>query len=383
VAVVTDSSNMSAAALAGGSFVHLVDAQDITARLVVQSRRQSGLSVVCTELLGFDGDELYLRAEPALVGRAYRDALPAFDRATVVGLCGPRRDVLLNPPGDTVIEADDELVVLARNRSAARLAPRRAPVVETAISHTAPQPAATEDTLILGWNARGATIVALLDRYLAAGSRVEIAADVDGDPVDGAGELHRLTATATRRNPTDRSALEALDPGRFQHVIVLAADDISPHHADSQTLTTLLHLRDMKERAGHAYAIVSELNDEANRRLAQVTRADDFVVGTKLIALLLAQLSKNRHLDRVFGELFDAHGANVHLRPAGDYLVPGATANFATVIEAASRRGETALGYRRQAQAHRQPDFGVILNPDKVEPLQLGPADRVVVLARY
>jgi Trk K+ transport system NAD-binding subunit len=382
VAVVTDSANLAAARLAGGPFAHLVDAQDITARLVVQSRRQSGLSVVCTELLGFDGDELYLRAEPALVGRTYGEARLSYDRGTVVGLRGPRREVQLNPPGETVIEADDEIIVLARNASAARLAARPAPVVEAAISTLAPYAGPPENTLILGWNARAATVVQLLDRYLPPGSRVEIATTVDCDVVAAAGPLRRLTATATRGNPTDRAALEALDPGRFEHVIVLAADGVSPHHADSHTLATLLHLRDIKERSGRSFAIVSELNDEANRRLAQVTRADDFVVGTKLIALLLAQLAKNRHLDRVFAELFDAHGANIHLRPAEHYLVPGATATFATVVEAAGRRGETALGYRRQEWAQRQPDFGVVLNPDKHEPLCLGPGDRVVVLAR-
>jgi voltage-gated potassium channel Kch len=382
-AVVTDSSNLPAAVLAGGSQVHLVDAEDITARLVVQSRRQSGLSIVYTELLNFDGDEMYLRPEPALVGASYGDSLLAYEKAMVLGLRLASGAVLLNPPPQTLIAVDDALILLAETYSAVRLAQQRPTVVETAIDRDVTTAKPPEKTLILGWNKRGPTIVGLLDRYLPAGSVIEIAAKVEADIVRGVGRLEHLKATATVRNPTDRRALEALEPGRFQHVIVLADDGISPHHADSHTLTTLLHLRDIKERGAHAYAIVSELNDEANRRLAQVTKADDFVVSKKLIALLLTQLSKNRHLDDVFAELFDAHGSDIHLKPAAEYLLPDTEANFATVIEAASRRGETAMGYRLQAQAYDAPQFGVVLNPDKREPLRLGATDRVIVLAHH
>jgi hypothetical protein len=164
--------------------------------------------------------------------------------------------------------------------------------------------------------------------------------------------------------------------------MVLADDRFSGYHADSRTLVTLLHLRDMKERGGDSYGIVSELNDDANRHLAQVTRADDFVVSTKLISLLVTQIAKNQHLTEVFAELFDPSDADIFLEPADGYLVAGVQANFATVIEAARRRGETAIGYRQQALAHVAPLYGVVLNPDKAEPLTLTAADRVVVIGK-
>lgn len=382
VAVVTDSANMPAARLAGGPDVHLIDAEDITARLVVQSRRQSGLSVVYTELLGFEGDEMYLRPEPALAGSTYADALFAYATATTMGLRRASGEVLINPPADTTLADDDEVILLAESSSAIRPADARPSTDDAAISAKPPRVATPERTLILGWNRRGPAILGLLDRYLPEGSGAQIAARVDADIASTGGRLGHLEASATRRDPTDRRVLEALDPSRFQHVIVLAADDIAPHHADSHTLTTLLHLRDMKERDNHSYAIVSELHDEANRRLAQVTRADDFVVSKKLIALLLTQLAKNRHLGDVFAELIDAHGSDIHLKPADDYVFPETVTTFATVIEAARRRGETALGYRLAGERHRAPQFGVVLNPDKAAQLCLRAADQIVVLAR-
>jgi hypothetical protein len=155
-----------------------------------------------------------------------------------------------------------------------------------------------------------------------------------------------------------------------------------PEHADSRTLVTLLHLRDLKERQGAEFAIVSELNDDANRRLAQVTRADDFVISRKLISLYLTQLSQNQHLSKVFAELFDAHGSDLYLIPADEYVLPDTEVTFATVVEAARRRDETAIGYRRQADVFLPPAYGVVLNPDKSSRVTLSAGDRVVVLAR-
>ena len=47
------------------------------------------------------------------------------------------------------------------------------------------------------------------------------------------------------------------------------------------------------------------------------------------------------------------------------------------------RRGETAIGYRRNVDIYAPPAYGVVLNPDKAAPLALDPADRVIVLAEY
>ncbi len=60
----------------------------------------------------------------------------------------------------------------------------------------------------------------------------------------------------------------------------------------------------------------------------------------------------------------------------------GADVNFATLVEAARRRGETAIGYRVAAAAGDASDaFGVRVNPAKSERLRVASADRLIVLA--
>ena len=169
----------------------------------------------------------------------------------------------------------------------------------------------------------------------------------------------------------------------FDHIIVLAdKDDPDLQRADSRTLVTLLQLRDLSEAGGFELNVVSEMLDDTNRELAEVTRADDLIVSDRLIALLLSQISESRELTDVFDTLFSSAGSEIYLNPAEDYIVPGQQVDFYAVLEAARRRGETALGYRVAADAHVSANgYGVRVNPLKSERISFASGDRVIVLA--
>jgi len=384
VAAIRQAQNLPPARLAGGAHASVVDVDDLAARLVVQSSRQSGLSVVCTDLLDFGGDEIYLRPEPALTGTHFGVALFAYDTATLIGL-RRRGRVKLNPRPDIRIETGDEMILIAEDDSKIQLAPSPVrPGAPRAIARPVRRAIRPERVLVIGWNARGVKIVKELDNYVAPGSRLQVAAaHPDGEPRVKAlaAELTNLHTAYQLCEPTDRGSLETLSIGGFDHVIVLADDSVEPEKADSQTLVTLLHLRDMEFRRNERYSIVSEMNDERNQRLAQVTKADDFVVGSKLISLLLTQLSENRHLSAVFKQLFEAEGSEIYLRPAEEYVALGQQLDFATVIESARLRGETAIGYRVMEDAQEPPSYGVRLNPPKAELFTMTRGDRIIVLA--
>ena len=56
--------------------------------------------------------------------------------------------------------------------------------------------------------------------------------------------------------------------------------------ADAKTLICLLHLRDISNKTGKSLSIVSEMLDNKNRVLAEVTKADDYIVSDRLISLI-------------------------------------------------------------------------------------------------
>jgi voltage-gated potassium channel Kch len=386
VASVANGQNLPAARLAGGPDAQVIDADDVAARLVVQTALQSGLSVVYTDLLDFDGDEIYMQEQPELVGYVYGQALFAYDTSAVMGMRKHDARILINPPMNTPIERGDQLIVISADDTTVRLTTEAPRVDETVIRLPHPAPPRQIRVLLLGWNERAALMIAQLDAYVPRGSALDIIAD-PGRPgvreqIDTvANRLRNLRGTFKEGDTTDRSVLEALGVGTYDHVMVLGYDHLDSQRADSRTLVTLLHLRDMEARLRERYSIVSEMSDDRNRTLGQVTQADDFIVSDKLISLLMTQISENRHLSDVFANLFDPDGSEIYLKPAENYVEPGRQVAFHTVVEAARRRGESALGYRIHAQAQEPPDHGVMLNPDKRRPVSFREGDRVIVLA--
>ncbi|RYJ06994.1 MAG: hypothetical protein EON52_03535 [Actinomycetales bacterium] len=97
----------------------------------------------------------------------------------------------------------------------------------------------------------------------------------------------------------------------------------------------------------------------------------------EILSLMMTQLSENVRLRPVFEDLLDADGAEIYLRPAAGYVDPGSDVSYATVVAAAARRGETALGYRVAADGDR----GILVNPAKSTRFTVAESDRVIVLA--
>jgi voltage-gated potassium channel Kch len=379
VASVRDGRNRAVAKLAGGDAV-VLDGDDIGARLIVQTARQSKLSVVYQELFDFGGDEIYMISEPKLVGRQFGQALQAYRKACPIGLIGADGRTTLVPPMETVIGPTDRIVLVAEDDSKIKLSDKASFSIDEAnIVHSARGPAAPEKTLILGWNGRATRIIEQLEVYVAEGSMVDVVSDrsdVDMAVSQLVPSLRRLNIRSKAGDTRDRRVLETLDVGAYHSMIVLSDDALDPLSADSRVLVTLLHLRDILASRGRSGSIVSEMRDDRDRELAQLTKADDFVVSEQLVSLLLTQISENRHLESVFADLFDADGAEIYIRPSTYYLRPKAGYTFATIVEAARRRGEVAIGYRL---AEPGDGHGVVVNPDKYEPLPM--IDRVIVLA--
>ncbi|MEW6467373.1 MAG: NAD-binding protein [Bacteroidota bacterium] len=386
VAEIREEANMEAARLVSNDEAVLVLAGDLIARVTAQTCRQSGLSVVYTELLDFDGAEIYFKDEPSLAGKTYKDALNAYEESAVMGLFHQDGSVSINPPMDKKIEAGDKLIAISEDDDTIVLSNKKDLGINTAaLSDGAKASPRKESTLILGWNDKGLTIIRELDNYVAEGSEVVVVTENDGPKED----LDRLKQELKKQNlkfvkgsTTERALLDSLGVTSFNHIIILCYSDMDLQEADAKTLITLLHLRNISEQTGHDFSIVSEMLDMRNRELAEVTKADDFIVSDKLISLMLSQLSENKHLQRVFDDLFAAEGSEVYLKPATDYVKAGQEINFYTIIESAARKGETAIGYRIAAFASDpEKAYGVAVNPKKSARFRLGENDKVIVLA--
>lgn len=386
VAELFDEKSEAVARMVVGDKAALVVAPPLISRLLVQTGRQSGLSVVYSELLDFGGVEMYVKAEPGLAGKTFREAVFAYDDSSLLGVVAKGGELLLPPPFDRRFEPGDRVIAISEDDDTVVLNGKGAKVDEAHVVAAPKTPTRQrERTLVLGASPRLALVLTELDAYVSPGSETLVIGD--GEVLAGFGSLGALTrnTTVTTRagDPTDRALLDEIEVGSYDAVLVLSESrGQSKDMADARTMITLLHLRDLARKTGKTVPITSEILDIENRDLAAVAEADDFIVSNTLVSLLVSQVAENPHLSRVFQDLFTPGGHEIYLKPAKDYVPLGTDVPYQAVVEAALRRGEVALGVRRAATA-RDPgaSFGVVVNPSKHKPLRLTADDRIIVLA--
>ncbi len=178
VAEIRNLDNLEVAKLVGGDEVELVLVGDLIARVTAQTCRQSGLSVVYTELLDFGNDEIYFKDEPSLVGKTFGEALFAYEDSAVIGLQPNGGTPRLKPRLDTRLQAGDQLIVISQDDDTIKVSGLTDFQINHAAIHSQPiVQAALERTLILGWNWRAPAVIRELDNYVAPGSELTVVAD--------------------------------------------------------------------------------------------------------------------------------------------------------------------------------------------------------------
>lgn len=386
VAEIRNNENRQVANLVGGKEVSYVYSSDLISRLTAQTCRQSGLSIIYSELLQFEGDEIYFYSDHGIVGLTFKQSLFSFEDSCVMGVFTKEKKVLLNPDMNYQLKKEDQLILIAQDDSMINrlLLPKE--VLPAAYIPKAKMEKELETTLILGWNHKGKKIIEELDHYVVKGSSVSILGEIEGmegSLVSLSEKLKNITLNFQHGNINDRKILDDLRIDSFNHIIVLSYfNKENIQIADSITLICLVHLRDISEKAGKDFSVVSEMLDAQNRDLAEVAKADDFIVSDNLISLLMTQIAENKELKKVYDHLFSDEGSEIYLNPIIDYLDVTHPVDFYQVTEYASKRGHTAIGYRSMNPINmNNGKFGVVLNPKKSNQIKFEDNDFLIVLA--
>ncbi|MDD3859212.1 MAG: hypothetical protein PHW83_03360 [Bacteroidales bacterium] len=387
IAEIKNFKNIEVAKMVGKDEVELILADDIFARIMVQTSRQSGLSIVYQELMDFDGDEIYFNEEPKLIGKTFADSLFAYKTSSVMGIQNANGICQVNPPMDYIIKEGDNIIAITEDDDTLIVSDKiNYRISEEHIVNNTEPAKGPEKTLILGWNMRGPVLIRELDQYVAKGSYIKIVSDYDIDLDEMnimSSALKNIKLDFVKAETTSKVVIDNLDVTYYDNVQVLCYNDRLPQQeADAITLIILLHLRRISAEKNTEIKIVSEMLDIRNRDLASVTKVNDFIISDKIISLMMSQISENKHLMRVFEDLLRSEGSEIYLKPAENYIKLNTEIDFYTIVESAKRRSEIAIGYKISKLSHDiSQTYGIVVNPNKEDKIIFDTDDKIIVLA--
>ena len=373
-----------------GDNVVALDARDFLSRILVQTSRSLGLSVVCDELLSFDGNELYFFEGP-FDGLTFGEAVFRYPQAIPIGVLGIDGEMAINPGSDRMLKGSDRLLVVAEDDSTITFgdAPGALPAKSVPVGGKLER--TKERYLIVGHTPKSPLVLTELGKYVLAGSEVDIIPrghhTVDGQELERIkGSVNGLKVSTLDVDPLNPETWTATVPASYDSIIILSEGDElrSPDQIDAETILILLLIRRALEADGaEETTVITELVESENQTLAASTGVHDFVISSRLISMLLAQISEEPEIYGVYQRLFEEEGSEIYLKPASLYVAQLPTEIFfADLMGLAMERSEVCIGIKVTADEHRvDRNCGIRLAPLKTDRLLLAPDDELVVLA--
>lgn len=138
-----------------------------------------------------------------------------------------------------------------------------------------------------------------------------------------------------------------------------------------------------KDEASRKSQLITEVMDSSNQALVSSAGVKDFIISDRFISMLLAQMSEEAEIKRVYDDLFQEDGSEIYLKPLSLYQenLP-VDLSFADCMALAQLRDEICIGIKLYAdEGDHSRNYGVTLIPEKNERFTFGPHDCLVVLA--
>ncbi|MEM6732199.1 MAG: hypothetical protein AAF658_11630, partial [Myxococcota bacterium] len=361
VAEVFNARNRSVVESVAPGRVTVIDTQSILAKVMVQTSRTSGLSTVYAELLSFSGCEMYFWGTEDWGGVTFGDAQFRFPDGVPIGLRKEDGTLIIRPELERPLLPGDEILIVANDDSTIVFQSQPVAVPEELELPSVRMEQRQENKLIIGWTPKAPTIIQEYADYVLAGSRVNVV--LDDPPVSVRTTLKALNDSLETvevglyaRDPLDESQLESIKPLLYDDVTVLPRNPdpgSDPERVDAETIMVLLHLRklqDERQIRGERVRtkLITEVLNSENQELIARAGVNDFIISNQMISMILAQLSEEPAMKRVYDDLFAEDGSEIYVKPARLYFDAfPVRCRFADLMRLAQKReGEVCIGVK-------------------------------------
>jgi hypothetical protein len=364
-------------------------------KILVQTSRVSGLALVYSDLVGFEGNELYFFRPPqGWPPITFGQLQYHFPASVPLGVRMAGGALSLNPPAHYALRPDDDAIVLAEDDSTIGFSP--VPVftpraVQGSNLRVEPRP---ERQLLVGWTNKSPLIIDEYAQYLKPGSAIHIVVPQLTEQVQAGVDKVRqgypdIEIAVAELDITTPEVLAQISPHTYDNVIILTGHAATPEEADATTIALLLRFRQyfkaLEQSSGQPTQtqIITEIMDSENTELVLQVGVKDYLISTQFVSKIVAQVAQEPDVKRVYDDLFREEGSEIYLKPAGLFFAQlPVTVQFGDCVTAAQQRGEVCFGYRLAAEeANSAKAHGIHIIPNKTEQVTLRPGDSLITLA--
>jgi hypothetical protein len=302
---------------------------------------------------------------------------------------------MLNIPDETVIDETDRIVLLANaytdtepvsgKKHALKLPDVSRPNGNN--SPLKPPVRIKKRLLVLGWNNRLPALISEFGSYEDRDIEVTmvsvLAVNERKKMVNQHGGFtENVACTYIRADYIVEAQLRSLDPGSYDHIILLSSSILEDtHEADARTIVGKVLLEEILQGRERRPQIIIELANPDNSTLVGGTGAE-MIVSPVIMSHLLAQVALRRELQSIYTELFTVGGAEIEFRDPSRYGIKPGNYTFNELSHIAREFGETALGLCKNKKNAKLKNR-LILNPPKNNQLTITENDDLVVMMTY
>ncbi len=348
---------------------------DAITRMISQACIQPGLSFVYNNLIDFEGDEFYFYKNNNLIDKTFKEVLLSLTNSSAVGIFRDHKTIL-NPSMKEKILPKDEIIVIATDDDTTIYSNNK-PIIDYDLIINSKQNngCKEEHIVIFGVNERTPLIIKELEKYVTENSSITIICDED---IDCEIKSNKFVLTHIKASSIDYKTIKDNISRKITNIIIFYNESTKISNRDSETLLTLLHIKQLEKELNQKFKITSEIYDVKNTEILDMAKSDDFVVSDLISNKMLTQLAENRYLNGVFQQLLSIEGSEIYVKPIKDYIKLNEEINIYTLLESVSRKDEIFIGYKLSDLGSK----GIIINPGKNNRIRFKDNDFIIVIAK-
>ena len=360
-----------------------VKPDNVIANVTAQALRQRGLGLVVLDFLDFDGDEIYFKHIPELIGEKYIDSILSFQKSSVIGVSNSKNEIMLGVEKDYILKSDDQLIFVSEDDSTIKFETNKMSFKDTTVNINDNSKLSQKNIIFVGWSSLGVQILNSINGFLTENSKIAVLYDekyVNSSTIDVKYSFD-IDFISTSNN--SKKLEEILKTTEFDDLVILGyTDKLSINEADTLTLLKNLEIDSLIQKNGYDLRVMTQILNSNKSKLTEITSVKEIIISDNLCALLISQLSENPNLSKVFDTLFDPESTSINIFPIDNYVKLEQKISYSEVAYKAAFNNHSAIGLLLSSTDLSSQSEGLILNPTKTYEFTPRSGDSLIVISK-